>query len=103
MTPAFHWKLAPHETARSRNAGPVSSAREDEHSIRILAISGSLRQASTNSALVNVAAALPLASVEIVVYAGLAALPPFNPTTTVTPRPKPSVDSGSTCSPAMPY
>jgi len=79
VTPAFHWKLAPHETARSRNAGPVSSAREDEHSIRILAISGSLRQASTNSALVNVAAALPLASVEIVVYAGLAALPPFNP------------------------
>ena len=47
--------------------------------IRILAIAGSLRLASSNSALVNVAAALPLASVNLIVYSGLAALPPFNP------------------------
>jgi chromate reductase, NAD(P)H dehydrogenase (quinone) len=82
VIPAFHWTLPPKEPARSRNAsvaGFVHRPARSDHPIRILAIAGSLRQASSNSALVNVAAALPLASVELIVYGGLAALPPFNP------------------------
>ena len=82
MMPAFHWILQPQEPARARNASVVSLLRHpahSEHPVRILAIAGSLRQASSNSALVNVAAALPLASAELIVYGGLAALPPFNP------------------------
>jgi len=82
MNPAFYWRLQPPEPARARNASVVSFLRHparSDHPVRILAIAGSLRQASSNSALVNVAAALPLASAELVVYGGLAALPPFNP------------------------
>jgi chromate reductase len=47
--------------------------------IRILAISGSLRVASSNSALLRVAVGLAPANVTIAVYGGLADLPPFNP------------------------
>ncbi len=47
--------------------------------VRILAISGSLRAASSNTAVVEAVAALAPADVEIDVYAGLADLPPFNP------------------------
>ena len=59
--------------------GLVRRPVRTDHPIRILAIAGSLRQASSNSALVNLAAALPLTSAELIVYGGLAALPPFNP------------------------
>lgn len=82
MIQAFHWTLQPQKTARSRTAfvaGPDPQPGRSDHPIRILAIAGSLRQASSNSALVNVAAALPVTSAELVVYGGLAALPPFNP------------------------
>jgi chromate reductase, NAD(P)H dehydrogenase (quinone) len=47
--------------------------------IRILAISGSLRAASSNTALLEAARALAPEGVEIVLYDGLATLPHFNP------------------------
>jgi NAD(P)H-dependent FMN reductase len=45
----------------------------------VLAISGSLRAASSNGAVVQAVAALPIEGVEVLVYGGLADLPPFNP------------------------
>jgi chromate reductase len=47
--------------------------------MKILAISGSLRAASTNSALLRAAALLAPAGVEIELYQGLGGLPHFNP------------------------
>jgi NAD(P)H-dependent FMN reductase len=47
--------------------------------MQILAISGSLRAASTNTVLLNAAAALAPENLKIIVYAGLADLPHFNP------------------------
>lgn len=46
--------------------------------MRILAISGSLRRASSNTALLRAAAALAPEGVEVIVYEGLGALPHFN-------------------------
>jgi NAD(P)H-dependent FMN reductase len=51
----------------------------NEGRIRILAISGSLRRLSSNSALVEAAARLATGTVEVSIYRGLAELPPFNP------------------------
>jgi chromate reductase len=47
--------------------------------MKILAISGSLRAASSNSALLRAAALLAPADVEIDLYKGLGGLPHFNP------------------------
>src|SRR5262244_2570290 len=47
--------------------------------MRILAISGSLRAASSNTILLNAAAALAPENFEVIVYRGLADLPHFNP------------------------
>ena len=47
--------------------------------VRVLAISGSLRRTSSNSALVNAAAQLAPAGIEVSIYAGLDSLPGFNP------------------------
>jgi len=47
--------------------------------LRILAISGSLRAASTNTALLRAAAALAPEGIEITLYEGLGDLPHFNP------------------------
>jgi NAD(P)H-dependent FMN reductase len=47
--------------------------------VHILAISGSLRQASSNRALVEAAAQLAAGSVEVVIYSKLEEIPPFNP------------------------
>ena len=47
--------------------------------IRVLAISGSLRDASTNSALVRAAALLAPPGVQVAIYGDLHQLPPFNP------------------------
>ena len=47
--------------------------------VRVLAISGSLRSASSNSALVDAAARLAPDGVEVSVFRGLADIPPFNP------------------------
>jgi len=46
---------------------------------RVLAISGSLRRASSNSALVDAVGRLAPVTVEVSIYRGLADLPPFNP------------------------
>lgn len=46
---------------------------------RVLAISGSLRSASTNTMLLRVAAELAPADVEVVLYEGVGRLPHFNP------------------------
>lgn len=55
--------------------------------IRILAISGSLRAASTNTALLRAAARLAPAGIEITLFDGLGLLPLFNPDIEVTEPP----------------
>jgi len=47
--------------------------------MQILAISGSLRTASTNTILLNALAGLAPAGIEVVIYGGLGDLPHFNP------------------------
>lgn len=47
--------------------------------VRVLAISGSLRSASSNSALVNAVVLLAPEGVEVSIYRELADIPPFNP------------------------
>ncbi len=65
---------------------PDPSARAP---IRVLAISGSLRQASTNTAALEALARLAPEGVRVLVYRDLARLPPFNPDDDVEERPKP--------------
>lgn len=55
--------------------------------MHILGISGSLRSASSNTAVVRAAAALAPAGVEVEIYDGLATLPHFNPDLDVEPLP----------------
>jgi NAD(P)H-dependent FMN reductase len=57
--------------------------------IRVLAISGSLRDASTNSALVRAAAQLAAPAVQVAIYRELDQLPPFNPDLDTDTRPMP--------------
>jgi chromate reductase, NAD(P)H dehydrogenase (quinone) len=52
---------------------------QNKQSIRILAISGSLRCRSSNTALVEAAVRLAPAVIDMSIYRELAALPPFNP------------------------
>ncbi len=56
--------------------------------VRVLAISGSLRRASSNSALVGAAVRLAPDTVETSIYRGLAELPPFNPDLDGDPAPE---------------
>ena len=56
---------------------------------RVLLISGSTRAASTNSALIRSAAAVPPDGVDAIVYDGLAELPHFNPDDDRDPLPPP--------------
>src|SRR5438128_346539 len=51
----------------------------EKTTLRVLAISGSLRRASSNRALVNAAALLAPAGVEVAVWQQLEHLPAFNP------------------------
>lgn len=51
----------------------------DARVVRVLGISGSLRSASSNSALVRAAVRLAPAGVELSIYCELADIPPFNP------------------------
>lgn len=53
--------------------------------MRVLAISGSLRAASANTALLHAAAALAPAGVRVEFYDGIGALPHFNPDADVEP------------------
>jgi NAD(P)H-dependent FMN reductase len=47
--------------------------------VKVLAVSGSLRAASINTALLNVATRFAPSDVEVTLYAGLGSLPLFNP------------------------
>lgn len=71
------------ETNRPRGASNRRVSAMHSHDgrspLRILAISGSLRQTSSNTALVLAAAELAPDGVEVRVYTQLAELPPFNP------------------------
>jgi len=55
--------------------------------MRLLAISGSLRQRSYNSALLGAAAAACERAAQFVVWRGLAEIPPFNEDLHETPTP----------------
>ncbi len=59
--------------------------------MRLLAISGSLRRASSNTAALEALARLAPEGVKVLVYRDLAKLPPFNPDDDVdgTPKPEP--------------
>jgi NAD(P)H-dependent FMN reductase len=57
--------------------------------MKILAISGSLRAASSNTALLRALALLALPPLEISLYEGLAGIPPFNPDLDSEPGPEP--------------
>jgi NAD(P)H-dependent FMN reductase len=57
--------------------------------VRVLAISGSLRRASTNRAALEALARLAPEGVRVFVYGDLAKLPPFNPDEDLEDRPKP--------------
>ena len=50
-----------------------------KNTIRILAISGSLRAASSNASALQAMRLVAPAGIDVVLYTGLAALPPFNP------------------------
>jgi chromate reductase, NAD(P)H dehydrogenase (quinone) len=52
---------------------------EGDRTVRILAISGSLRAVSSNTALLRAATLLAPVGVEVVLYGGLGDLPHFNP------------------------
>jgi NAD(P)H-dependent FMN reductase len=60
--------------------------------IQILALSGSLRAASSNTSLLRATTALAPEGVEIEVYGGLGDLPHFNPDLDVEPAPPPVSD-----------
>ena len=60
-------------------ASLVCTVMNSDEPIRGLAISGSLRRASSNTALIVAAARLAPGTVEISIYRGLAEIPPFNP------------------------
>ena len=55
--------------------------------MQILAISGSLRSASTNTTLLNAAGTLAPKNMELLVYSGLRDLPHFNPDLDIQPAP----------------
>jgi chromate reductase, NAD(P)H dehydrogenase (quinone) len=57
--------------------------------LRILAVSGSLRRASTNTAALEALARLSPEGVKVLAYGDLAKLPPFNPDDDVEDKPKP--------------
>src|SRR6185369_7524480 len=57
--------------------------------VRVLAISGSLRRASSNSALIEAVARLSLDTADVSIYRELETLPPFNPDLEGGPAPAP--------------
>jgi chromate reductase len=67
------------EEVRAPEAAVRGGTEGKLHPVRILAISGSLRAASSNTALLKASSALAPQGVEVVVYGGLAGLPHFNP------------------------
>ncbi len=57
--------------------------------VRVFAISGSLRRASTNTAALEALAKLAPEGVKVLLYRDLATLPPFNPDDDIEDKPKP--------------
>ena len=55
------------------------AANDPDNMARILAISGSLRAASSNASALQAMRLVAPAGIDVVLYTGLAALPPFNP------------------------
>src|SRR5215510_1633664 len=81
-TSSWEWPPSGHSLLRAipRSASAALEARmNDVRAIRVLAISGSLRRASSNTALVNAAARLAPSGIEVAIYEDLDQLPPFNP------------------------
>jgi chromate reductase len=68
-------------------AHPAISGRI-ELPMRILAISGSLRAQSTNTALLRAAALVARSPIDVVVYGQMESLPPFNPDLDLEPGPE---------------
>jgi chromate reductase, NAD(P)H dehydrogenase (quinone) len=68
---------------------PISDFQAPKGPMRLLAISGSLRRASTNMAALEALARLAPEGVKALVYRDLAKLPPFNPDDDVEDKPKP--------------
>lgn len=64
-----------------------AGAAADTPAIHLVAISGSLRAASANTAALHAAATLAPAGVTVAVYTGLADLPHFNPDLDIAPAP----------------
>jgi NAD(P)H-dependent FMN reductase len=62
-----------------RGQRPAARAVDNNRCIRVLAISGSLRRGSSNTALLGAAARLAPVVVVVSMYGELALLPPFNP------------------------
>jgi NAD(P)H-dependent FMN reductase len=78
------WTASSHASVlrkRSRNIREARGVdiRMGERVVRVLGISGSLRAASSNSAIVRAAARLAPVGVEVSIYRELADIPPFNP------------------------
>ena len=67
----------------------MSDIPSSTKTVRVLAISGSLRQASTNTAVLGALARLAPDGVKVLVYGDLAKLPPFNPDDDIEDKPKP--------------
>jgi chromate reductase, NAD(P)H dehydrogenase (quinone) len=67
----------------------MSDFQSSTKPMRVLAISGSLRRGSTNTAALEALARLAPEDVKVLVYRDLAELPPFNPDDDVEDRPKP--------------
>ena len=67
----------------------AESGSQSTRPLRLLAISGSLRRASGNTAALEALAKLAPDGVKVLVYRDLAKLPPFNPDDDIEERPKP--------------
>jgi chromate reductase, NAD(P)H dehydrogenase (quinone) len=70
-----------------RDAWRVDVFVKNRSVTRVLAISGSLRRTSSNSALIGAVAQLAPVGVEVSIYSELAELPPFNPDLDTQPAP----------------
>src|SRR4029077_3965322 len=70
---------------RSPGAGKRQVGASVGIRVKVLGVSGSLQGGSANTALLHVAQAVAPDSVEVVVFDGLAEIPPFNPETDPAP------------------
>jgi chromate reductase len=74
---------------RGEGGDPMSDFPSSMKPMRLLAISGSLRRASTNTAALEALARLAPEGVKVLVYRDLATLPLFNPDDDIEDEPKP--------------